>query len=343
MFDDLPLVLNAGIFTASATIVWFAGTRLARYANAIAEETGISRAAIGVLLLGGVTSLPELAVAATATLSGHPALSVNDVLGSAAINVLILALADAVSGRRALTSTLASPGVLLQGLLSVLLLAIVVAAVTTGDVLVLGMGVGSWVMLLAYAVAVRIIVQAKELKSWVPAKSWHDTERPVNNDESAMTSLPGLVGRTAVAGAAILGAGFLLATTGAALAEQTGLGTKFVGAVFLAMATSLPEVSTVLAAVRLKQYEMAIADVFGTNLFNVTIIALVDQLHPGKPVLVEVGAFAAFGALLAIILTVLLLVGMIERRDRTVLRMGIDSLAVVACYAAGLVVLYLLR
>lgn len=343
MFGDLPIVANAAVFAISAAIVWFAGTGIARYADAIAERTGIGRAAIGVLLLGGVTSLPELAVATTATLSGYPALSVNDLLGSAAINVLILALADAASGRRALTSTLASPGVLLQGLLSVLLLAIVVAVVTAGDVVVLGMGVGSWVMLIAYAVAVRIIVHAKELKSWMPAKARHDTERPMKNDEAAMASLPGLVGRTAVAGAAILGAGFLLATTGAALADQTGLGTNFVGAVFLALATSLPEVSTVLATVRLKQYEMAIAEVFGTNLFNVMIIVLVDQLHPGKPVLVEVGTFAAFGAVLAIVLTVLFLIGMIERRDRTVLRMGIDSLTAVGCYAAGLVVLYQLR
>jgi cation:H+ antiporter len=342
VFGDAPLVANAGVFAVSAAMVWFAGTRLARYADAIAEKTGIGRAAIGVFLLGGVTSLPELAVATTATLSGYPALSVNDVLGSAAINVLILALADAVSGRRALTSTLASPGVLLQGLVSVLLLSIVVAAITAGDVVVLGMGIGSWVMLIAYAVAVRIIVGAKELKSWVPARSEHDAERPIKSGEPAMT-LSRLVGLTALAGAAILGAGFLLATTGAALAEQTGLGTNFVGAVLLAVATSLPEVSTVLAAVRLKQYEMAIADVFGTNMFNVTIIGLVDQLHPGKPVLVEVGAFAAFGALLASVLTVLFLVGMIERRDRTVLRMGVDSLAVVGCYAAGLVVLFQLR
>jgi len=123
VFGDAPLVANAGVFAVSAAVVWLAGTRIARYADAIAEKTGIGRAAIGVLLPGGVTSLPELAVATTGTLSGYPALSVNDVLGSAAINVLILALADAVSGRGALTSTLASPGVLLQGLLSVLLLA----------------------------------------------------------------------------------------------------------------------------------------------------------------------------------------------------------------------------
>ena len=98
-----------------------------------------------------------------------------------------------------------------------------------------------------------------------------------------------------------------------------------------------------LAAVRLRRYEMAMADVFGTNLFNVTIIVLVDALHPGGPVLVEAGRFASFGALLAIVLTAVFLVGMIERRDRTVFRMGIDSLIAIACYAGGLAVLYQLR
>ena len=156
-------------------------------------------------------------------------------------------------------------------------------------------------------------------------------------------SLAKLAGKTALAAAVVLVAGFFLAKTGEAIAQQTGLGTSFVGAVLLAASTSLPEVSTVLAAVRLKRYEMAVADVFGTNLFNVTILFAVDVLYDGPPVLREVGPFAGFGALLAIVLTSIYLVGMIERRDRTVARMGYDSLAVLAVYLAGIAVLWMLR
>jgi hypothetical protein len=58
----------------------------------------------------------------------------------------------------------------------------------------------------------------------------------------------------------------VLAQSGEALSEQTGLGTSFFGAVFLAFSTSLPEISTVVAAVRMRQYAMAVSDVFGTNL-----------------------------------------------------------------------------
>src|SRR5918992_2754254 len=121
MFESWPLGANFGVFAAAAGVVWFAGTRIARYADAIAEKTGIGREVLGIVLLGDITSLPELAVATTAAVAGHPALSVNDLLGSAAINVVIIAMADAALGRGAITSVLASPGVLLQGVLGIVL------------------------------------------------------------------------------------------------------------------------------------------------------------------------------------------------------------------------------
>jgi cation:H+ antiporter len=340
MLKSLPLWSNAAIFVACAAVVWFAGTRLARYADAIAEKTGIGREFLGVLLLGGVTSSPELAVATTAALSGVPALSMNDLLGSAAFNVLIIALADAALGRDAITSVLASPGVLLQGVLGMILLALVVAAITAGDIAILGIGAWAWLMLAFYLGAVWIICHSKGLRAWIPAGK--PASRPPSQHAPA-TSLRRLLASTAAAGAAILAAGFLLAKSGEALAEQSGLGISFFGAAVLAIATSLPEVSTVLAAVRLGRYEMAIADVFGTNLFNVAIVFVIDALYAGGPVLGEVGRFAAFAALLAMVLTALFLAGMIERHDRTVMRMGFDSLAALAVYVGGIALLYQLR
>ncbi|MCL4697593.1 MAG: hypothetical protein KJ023_11175, partial [Burkholderiaceae bacterium] len=74
-----------------------------------------------------------------------------------------------------------------------------------------------------------------------------------------------------------------------------------------------------------------------------TIVVLVDALHPGKPVLLEAGPFSSFAALVALVLTAVYLCGILERRDRVVLRMGVDSLAVLVLYAAGLAVLYTLK
>jgi len=343
MFDELSLPINLLVFALSAMLVWAAGSRLAGYADAIAENTGIGRAFLGIMLLGGITSLPEIAVATTAALQGTPMLSLNGVLGSAAINVLILAIADATTGRGALTTLQGSPAVLLQGVLGILMMALTVAAVVVGDVLVFGLGAWCWAMLATYLGAVWLLAKTRS------GDAWQSSERPApktgadEQEDASATNLHRLIAKTAGAGAVILAAGFLLARTGDAIATQTGLGTNFFGNVFLGLSTSLPEISTVIAAVRLKRYEMAISDIFGTNLFNVTIIVLIDALHPGGPVLVAAGPFAAFGALLALVMTVIFMIGLLERRDRTVLHMGMDSLAAFPVYAIGVVILYGLK
>lgn len=338
---ELPLALNAVLFAAAGTIVWFAGTRLARYADAFAEKTGIGRVALGMILLGSVTSLPEITIATTSTLQGTPLLSITDVLGSAALNVVILAIADASFGRGALTSIQGSARVMLQGVLGIIIMALSIGAYVAGDVLLIGIGVWSWLMLAVYVGAVLLLTQARQGEAWRPKNP--DRHREQIEQDVEQWTLGRLSVLIALAAGGILVAGVTLAQTGAALAEQSGLGISFFGAVFLAVTTSLPEVSMTVELARRRQYEMAISGIFGTNIFNVTIIVLVDALHSGGPVLPEVGRPASVGALLGIVLTSIYLVGLIERRDRVFLRMGYDSIAVFLTYAAGLVVLYLVR
>jgi cation:H+ antiporter len=342
MFESLPLAANLAAFAVAAAAVWMAGTKLAGYADAIANETGLGQAVVGLALLGGITSLPEIAVAVTSSLAGHPALTINDVLGSAAINVLIIALADAVLGRDAITSVTASPRILLQASLTLGLLAMVAAATFAPDTALAGASVWSWSIALACGASLWVVGRSHPERAWQPVARDGEAKAEPAPQEGGGKLRP-LVLKTAAAGAVVLVAGFVLAKTGEALAQQTRLGTSFVGVVLLAAATSLPEVSTVVGAVRRHRYEMALADVFGTNLFNVLILFLADLLYDGPPALREAGAFAGFAALLALVLTVVFLAGLIERRDRTFARMGFDSLAAIGIYAAGLVVLYRLR
>jgi cation:H+ antiporter len=336
MMSQWPMWATGAAFAAAAALVWLGGTRIARYADAIADVTGIGRAAIGMLLLGGVTSLPELAVASTAALTGHPALSVNDILGSAAINVLIIALADALIGRDAITSTLGSPRILLQGVFGIVLLAIAAAGAVSVPLPLLGASVWTWLLAFGYLACAFTLSRSRVGEAWKPV-------RPGRREPEAARQPGGLrplVLKSLVAAVAVLVGGFFLTKSGEVLAAHSGLGNNLFGAVALAAATSLPEVSTVTAAVRLGRYEMALADIFGTNLFNVVILFVADLLYDGPPVLSEVGAFAGVGALLAIVLTALFLAGMLERRDRTVLRMGWDSLGAIVIYIGGLAVLY---
>lgn len=127
------------------------------------------------------------------------------------------------------------------------------------------------------------------------------------------------------------------------IAERSGVGDALVGAVLLAAGTSLPELSTAIAAVRMRRYSLALGDVFGTNLIDVALIFVVDAVYRGPPVLGELGAFSVFAALAGTLTTIVYVVGLLERRDRTVARIGVDSLVVLLVYVGGLAVLYRLR
>jgi cation:H+ antiporter len=345
-FAKLPLAANLAIFAVAAGFVWVAGTRIARYADAISAHTGLGQALLGLLLLGGVTSLPELAVSLSAAYTGNAALAVNNILGGVTMQVAILALADFAIGRRALTSVVPDPVVILQGSLNVLLLTIVPVGILAGDAPMLGIGAWTWAVLAIAVFSFYKISQSEGRKPWQATNQKAKPKKPDSkaaDKTRAHGSLSLVLGKTAAAAAVILVAGFAISSTAEVIAEQTGLGASFVGAVLVAISTSLPEISTVLSAVRLGLYTMAISDILGTNLFDVGLLFAIDFVASGDPVLNRVGTFSAVAALLGIAVTALFLIGLAERRDRTVLRMGIDSAAVLLVYLGGLVLLYALR
>ena len=289
--ESLPHWGNIAVFCAGAVVVWLAGTRLSRGADAIADRTGLGQAFVGALLLGGTTSLPEIAATVSASLILNAPIAVNNIFGGIAMQVTILAMADAL-GRGALTGRNRHPGVLLEGTLLILVLNTAAVGIAVGDTA--GLGVGLWTA-------------------------------------GVLASL------------AVLAGGFAVAKSGERIAEQTGLGASFVGAILIAVATSLPEVSTTLEAVRLGARVMAISNIFGTNLFDAGLLFVADVFYPGPPVLNEVGRFAQVGALLGIACTTIYLAGILERRVKTFLRLGMDSLLVLAVYGGGVALLYAIR
>lgn len=341
-FQSLPWGVNGALFAVAAAVVWRAGVRTARYADAIAERTGIGRVLIGALLLGGITSLPELATTVTAAALGNAGLAVNNILGGICMQVAILAAADAAADRRPITALLPQPTILLQAALLVVLLTLCATALHLGEHAVLGLGVWSTAILAASVLAFVLIQRRPARAPGARTAPHHDDAAAARNGE-VRRSMPDLVARTIAAAALILVAGYVVARTGDALADQTGLGDDFVGAVLVAIATSLPEVSTTLGAVRLGAYGMAVSNLFGANILDLGILFVADAVYAGGPVLDQVGDFALATVLLAILLTGVYIVGMLVRTHRAILRLGMDSMLVAALYFAGLYVLYRLR
>jgi cation:H+ antiporter len=147
---------------------------------------------------------------------------------------------------------------------------------------------------------------------------------------------------TLLAGLAILVGGAALALTGDAIAERSGLGTSIVGFALVGFCTSLPELSSVIAALKLHRYQLAIGDIFGTNLFNIQIIFIADLFYRGDAVLSSAGTFEVVAACLSVVMTGIFVVGMLERRDRTIWRMGTDSALALIVFAFGLIGLWVI-
>ena len=342
--ETFPAWLNAAIFAAAGAVVWLAGTRLAAYADAIAERTHVSRVVLGVVLLGVATSLPEVATTVTAAALGNAQLVSGNLFGGVALQVAVLAIVDAIAVRGALTYFTPQPILLFQGVMLLLLLGIAMAGAAAGDPIAL-LGVGfTPVLLSAGYVAMVRLSHSGALPAWQATNAPEPpgaTEQP--SDALEHSSNARLYGYAGVAGAGILAAGWALARTGDVLADQTGLGASFVGVALVAASTSLPELSTTLGAVRHGNHQMAVSNILGTNCLELALFLPADMVYRGGPLLAELDRSAMFAAAIGMVVTAIFLLGLLERRNRTVLRMGVDSLAVLVVYAAGLVGLYGLR
>lgn len=347
-FNGWPVWTNTLILAAAAGVVWAAGKYLVRYVDRLAHRTGMGQGFAGMLLLGGIVSLTEISTVTTAAFTGSPLLALNNLLGSESINLFLLAAVDPLSGREALTSFIVKPAMLFQVGLGIGLLAVVAFAIVVGDFPIFGVGIWSTLLFLLCLGALWSSARFEKRKTWAAldeggqAATGSTSDSSAGSEEPPNETLKLLIAKLAIAGAVIFAAGFLLSMSGDALAEQTGLGTSFVGFLLVGISTSLPELSTLTAAMKLKRHAMAVGDILGSNIFNLLLIFLTDLVFIGDPVLNYAGRFEIAAALLGIVMMAVLLLGLLERRDRTIFRMGYDSAALIVIFLGGVVILYAL-
>lgn len=351
-FHSLSVSTNLAIFGAAAVLVWLAGTKLAYYADAVSERTKFSKAFLGLILLGVATSLPEIATTVTAALLENVSLLAGNLLGGVALQTTLLAIIDLIAVRGALTFFTPQPALLFLGIMQVLLLAVALAGAAAGDpVAFAGVGLTSVLLAAGYTFTVSWSRPGDDrLPRWRATnppdeESEHEQAAQQREEPSAHAYLSNmrLFTYSALSAITILVAGWALAQTGDALAVQTGLGSSFVGVALVAASTSLPEFSTSLAAVRGGNHQMAVSNILGTNCLTVALFFLGDAVYRGAPILSAVDQSAMFAAAIGMVLTSIYLLGLLERRDRTLLRMGYDSVVVLVCYGVGLLGVYVLR
>lgn len=325
-------------FLATALVVVFAGVRLARYGDVLGEKTGLGRSWIGMVLLAATTSLPELFTGFGATaLAALPNIAVGDVLGSCMVNLLILSFMDAVQPEP--LSTRAHQGHALSIGFGLVLIGIAGLGLIGGSQApVLGwVGLYSPALILVYFVSMRLIFA-------------HEQHRRAQESREVAVGLQyaSIRMRTAVlhyAGAAILVvvAALWLPQLGAELARETGLGEAFVGSLFIAITTSLPEIAVSLAAVRIGAVDLGIGNVLGSNLFNLLILGLDDLFYRQGPLLNGADPSHSVAVAAIVIMNALFLIGLTYRVLTKRFVVAWDTGAIAAVYVTAILLAYLLR
>lgn len=351
--STLPISANVLLFVIAATVIWRAGTRLEHRVDQIARRTGLGQAFSGVLLLATATSLPELATTMSALLIyDNAALAVHNLLGGVALQTGLLVVADATTRRRgSLTSFEPRFVLLIQGVGLIILLQIVIAGWTAGGAPTIA-GVSAWsaLLVLVYVAILFMTYRYRGNPRWTPSDvDDYPKDTPPRRDQQSEpddtgdpTTLPlrALWLRFAGAAAVVLVAGWLASGATDAFAKQTGASSAFMGATVLALATSLPELSTTISAARGGRYTAAISNVFGSNAFDVALLFVADVVYRQGSLLAQAQPSIVFVATIGALMTCVYLWGLMERADRTIWRIGWDSAIALVTYAVGMAVLY---
>jgi cation:H+ antiporter len=325
-------------FLATALVIVFAGVRLARYGDVLGEKSGLGRSWIGVVLLAATTSLPELFTGFGATaLANLPDIAVGDVLGSCMFNLLILSFMDAVQPEP--LSTRAHQGHALSIGFGLVLIGVAGLGLLGGSRLpAIGwVGLYTPALIAVYFVSMRLIFTHEQ----------HRRAREIQEvaEELQYADIPLRTAGLHYAGAAVLvvGAALWLPRLGAELARQTGLGEAFVGSLFIAITTSLPEIVVSLAAVRIGAIDLGIGNVLGSNLFNLLILGLDDVFYRQGPLLTAVDASHGIGVLAVVTMNALFLIGLTYRVMTKRFAVAWDTGAIAAVYVAAVALAYLSR
>jgi cation:H+ antiporter len=331
----------------SGAVVVILASRLTKLADQFAETYNLGRAWVGMLLLAGVTSLPEVVTGSTAVWLGNANMALAALFGSCSFNLILIVVINGVmgggsvltraDGSHSLTSAF---GIILM---SLALLAITLvrqfqaqpAAAQTTEIVV------SLLIAVCYCGFVRLTYKFEQ-----------GEPRPPELVAEARVRTPGLGSKITMISVLLVIAAWWLTQTGNVLAAHPigvlgrPLGATFVGAAFLALATSLPEVATCVAAVKLGHLDLALGNIFGSNMFNILVVPMlkVVSVVSGDNLLLAGAGFNALQAtitgLLPILLTAITVASLAYRTKRRILRFGYDSILLAGCYLIGMYLLF---
>ena len=292
--DGLATWQLIAVFAVSAGVVVGAGVVLARNGDVIATRTGLGGLFVGMLLMAAATSLPEIVTDISAAASGAPDLAIGDLFGSSMANMAILALVDLLHRGRVWPST--GLGHARLASIAIALTAIVCLGIISPIGVSIGwIGIESVVVVAAYILAAAWIHRSQRGDAVLEPVGLEADEVPAPSVRRASLLFAG-------GAVLILVAAPVMARSAQGIAESTGIAESFVGVTLLALATSLPELVTSIAAIRIGAYALAVGNLFGSNALNATVVLFADAAYTPGPILAAVSPQQLVAGLGAIVL-----------------------------------------
>ncbi len=322
-------------FLAALLLIGVSGFRLSHYGALIAVRTGFGTTWIGFILLATITSLPELITGVSAVGLVHtPDIAVGAILGSCVFNLLFLAILDYLLDRESVYARVSRNHLVSAGF-GVILVGVVgfdLVFAHTGRTIAFGhVGLSTPLIALIYGLAVRTVYR-RELSRDDPSHA----DTAVDGLESDSRAVFWQFGAAAVV---VVAAGLWLPFVGERMAVVLNLHETFVGTLFIAFATSVPELVVAVAAIRLGAPNMAVGNLLGSNLFNILILVPEDLLFTRGSILAAVSSLHTLSAVSAMMMTGIVMVALRVRPRGS--RFGGVSLLLLSIYLVNAGLLHL--
>lgn len=328
MFLYLQFILLAGL-------IFFAGVRIARYGDVIAEKTGLGRTWVGSVLIGTTTSLPELTTGiSSVTYAAAPDIVMGNVAGACLFNLLLLAILDLFQKPKPLSSVVYQ-GHVLGATVSILLASIVISALLTRRISFVWISPYSLLIVAVYVVAVRLGYAHEKRR----AEQMFEVLK-AEEQYGAISSRKAWLYFSFYA-AVTVAASIFLPKTAVEVARQTGLGQTIVGTLFVAFSTTLPELVVSISATRSGAIDLAVGNIFGSNVFNLLILAVADIFFLQGPLFAFVAPRHVFSLVSIIAMTAVSVIGLTYRAEKKLFRVSFDALVIFLVYAANAVALFM--
>lgn len=321
-------------FIGCTAVIVFSGTKLAKYGDKIAELTGWGNAWVGLILIASVTSLPELMTGiGSVTLVHEPDLAAGNVFGSCVFNLFILSLID-VRIKHPITS-LVKTSHLYAGLFGIILIALSGLAIMLSDIIpvLLWISPFSILLILVYLAAMWGIFQFTQSEK-------DDHELTILNKEHGKAELKRVVTAYIANAVLVIGAALFLPYFGEQLAHLSGLSNTFFGTLFLAAATSLPELVVSYAAIRMGAFDLLVGNLLGSNVFNIFILALTDIFYTEGSLFSNIHTDHLESVIVVVIMTAVAGLGFMAKPQKKIWRLSLDTFIILILYIGLMVTLF---